>query len=274
MKVPHVYSVFPPLAGSSSVADFAHALSKATMKSGSVDQIISRLPADSIVVINDLELFWERTTDGIAVIEKLCHLIDKYGDKILFVINMNPHAYQLINQWYRLKDRFTQVINMQPFTSEDLKDLVLRRHKSSGMGFGYKSDHKQLSELKTAALFDNYFLMSRGNPGTALNAWLASIVSVSKDFIQISKPSNPSLSTFKSIDEEWLALLVQFVLHKRLTNDRIKRIFEWDNHKTRQIVTAMKRAGLVAEKSSEVYHLDMYMQPFIVAYLKDKEVLC
>jgi amino acid transporter len=268
-----VYSVFPPMMGTKSLDGFNQAMSKATKVKGDSSQILSRLSSGSIVVINDLELFWERSTDGLTVIHELENMMDSFSHKILFVVNLNPYAYQLINEMTSLGDHFIEVINMMPFDAEELKDLVLRRHQSSRIPFGYGKNYELLNPVRIASLFNAYFNYSEGNPGTALNGWLAHIKSASSEGLDIKKPEKPSLTVFKNLNEDWIMLLVQFVLHKRLTNERIVTITNRSYQEVETLVLAMLRAGIIIEKAAGVYHVSPFILPFLITSLKEREVL-
>lgn len=272
-KKASVYSVFPPMTGTTSNEGLDQALAKATKLKGDSNQILSRLNAGSVVIINDLELFWERTEGGLAVIEGLEKLMDEYAHKILFIVNLNPHAYRLINEMTSLGDHFIEVINMHPFDAEELKELVLRRHQSSRIPFGYGKNIDQLNAVRIASLFNAYFNYSQGNPGTALNGWLAHIKNSSMSGLEIIKPDTPNLSVFEHLNEDWIMLLIQFVLHKRLTKERIMAITNWTEFETETLILAMLRAGVILEKAAGVYHISPFILPFLIKALKEREVL-
>ncbi|MFK7953769.1 MAG: hypothetical protein AB8B73_13070 [Ekhidna sp.] len=272
-KSSSVFSMFPPIPGTSTSEGFNQSLSKATQKRGNAEQILSRLPMNSVLIINDLELFWERSEEGLKVIEKVEKLIDQYGDKILFVVNMNPHAFRLIDQMSSLEEHFIELISMEAFGAKDLTQLVMKRHKSSGFAFGYNEKQGQINELKTASLFNDYFNYSKGCPGVTLNGWLSNITASGNDFITINKPASPSLKVFDELDNDWIMLLIQFVLHKRLTEAKIMRIAKWSSDLASEKIHAMMRAGLIIEKSNGVYNLDPVLHPFILDALKERELL-
>lgn len=272
-KVKNVYSIFPPIAGTTSTTTFREIFAKALQQKGDLRQMVHRLPADSVIIINDLELFWERSEEGMEIVKRLEELIDELGRRVLFVVNMNPHAYRLMNQLTSLGDRFIELIPLKAFSAEEIQALILKRHKSSGLAFGYHEGAGQLNEVQMASLFNSYFNYSNGNPGTALNGWLSRIKKVNKGYIEVTRPEYPSLDNLKQLDAEWDMLLVEFILHKRLTTNKICQITGWTKSKAKAVVLAMLRAGLIIEKSSSVYHLDPFIQPFIVDALKDKELL-
>jgi len=269
----YTYSIFPPFHGTNDVQGFYDALKKATQMNGTGDQIISALANGSVLIINDLELFWERTAEGLEIINLLERLIDTYGQRILFVINVNPHTYKIINQLTDFSDGFIEIINLSPFDAKEIKELVLGRHRSSGLSIKYKSSEEEISDLQLAQLFNSYFNYSQGNPGTALNSWLAHITKVSEKGLLIEKPDTPPLSGLQELNEEWTMLLTQFVFHKRLTVEKIIRIISWDQMEIEKLLLALLRCGIIEERSTGVYHVNPYVHPFLVMALKEKEIL-
>ncbi len=268
-----VYHIFPPIPGTTAVEGFEKSLSKALQKRGTAQQMLSRLPEKSVLIINDLELFWERSDQGMEVIELIGDLIDQFGDKILFVANLNAYAYRLINEAAKLEDHFIEIINMMPFDAEELSELVLKRHKSSGLKVNGIEKEEQLSELQIAALFHSYFKYSHGSPGVTLNGWLSNIEKANKEYISVKKPIYPSLEVFDKLDDDWTMLIIQFILHKRLSASKIVRITGWSSAQTEEKILALRRAGLIVEKTGGIYNLDPVMYPFILDAFKEREVL-
>ncbi len=68
-------------------------------------------------------------------------------------------------------------------------------------------------------------------------------------------------------------LLTQFVLHKRLNLEKIGKVCQWKTAKTKSMILAMSRAGIITEKSPGIYQIDPCMHPFAVKALIEKEVL-
>ncbi len=269
LKNQHVYTVFPSSQGSRSIDDFNKAIAKATQKRGEAQQILGRLPAGSTLVINDLELFWERSEGGNAVIKLLQQLINQYSHKILFILNTNPQAFKIINQENCIEPYFIEIINMMSFDAEELKDLVMKRHKSSGLGIVYH-DEKVLTEVQLAHLFNKYFDYSSGNPGTALGGWLAHINKLSKGNLIINKPAFPALSIFNDLDENLQLLLTEFVYHKRLSDASIAKVMKWSEEHTNSMILSMQRSGIITEKVPGTYQIDPFLQPFLVQAFKEK----
>ncbi|MEO9872087.1 hypothetical protein [Ekhidna sp.] len=272
-KSSSVFHLFPPIPGTTSIEGFEKSLAKALQKRGTSQQMLSRVAKSSILIIHDLELFWERSEDGLEVINLIGKLIDQFGDKVLFVANMNAYAYKLINELTAVEDHFIEIINMAPFDAEELGELVLKRHKSSGLKIHFDEKSDQLNELQLASLFHSYFKYSHGSPGVALNGWLSNIHKANKEYICVQKPDYPSLEVFDKLSDDWTMLIIQFVLHKRLSIPKIIRITEWSEGQVVEKILAMQRSGLITEKTGGIYNLDPVMYSFILDALKEREVL-
>lgn len=271
-KSSNVYHMFPPIPGTSVVEGFEKSLAKVLQKRGSAKEMLSRIPDKSVLIVNDLELFWERSEQGIEVIVLLESLIDQFGDKVLFVVNMNAYAYRIINEMTKLDDHFIEIISMTPFDAKELSELVLKRHKSSGLKISSEKEG-QLNELQIASLFNSYFKYSKGSPGVTLNGWLAHIHRANKEYINVKRPVYPSLEVFDRLNEDWIMLAIQFVLHKRLSESKIMRISSWDVEQTKEMILALLRSGLIVEKAGGIYNIDPVIYSFMLDALKEREVL-
>ncbi len=267
------FAVFPPLQGTIDPTEFERSLQRATLMQGSTREILTQLPYGSIVSINDLELFWERQHDGLQIVQLLSQLIDEFSGRCLFIVNVNPHAFKVIDPLSGFSQRFIEIINMEAFDAEMIKEVVMKRHKSSGLALSFAKKTGSLSDIEIAKLFSKYFSYSNGNPGTALNGWLANIRKVETEQIEVAAPVKPSLAFLKDLDTNWLMVLTQFVLHKRLDVGKMQRITGWEFPFVKSLLLAMIRSGIIVEKASGIYMIDPYLLPFIVRYFKEREVL-
>ncbi|MCB0296411.1 MAG: hypothetical protein KDG51_14515, partial [Calditrichaeota bacterium] len=64
-------------------------LEKALQTRGDYPRIFENLPARCAIIIDDLELWWERSRDGFAVVAQLLALIEQYGAQCCFLVNLN-----------------------------------------------------------------------------------------------------------------------------------------------------------------------------------------
>ncbi len=232
------------------------------------------LPQGSVLIFHDLELWWERSLAGWEVINLMKDLIIDFSKKFLFVVNMNPYAFDLMNKMANLQDAFISVIPLMPFDSKEIQELIIRRHHSSGLEFVLnKSREYELSKIRMASLFNKYFNYSEGNPGTALKGWMENIVRVSAKSIYIRYPHIPDIKILTELEENWKVVLVQMMLQKRLSYDRINRVFFSDDATTRGIINSMLRVGLIEARREDLYIVNPFIEPHLLKVLKKEELL-
>ncbi|MDX1372555.1 MAG: hypothetical protein R3321_08790, partial [Nitrososphaeraceae archaeon] len=241
---------------------------------GSVEEIFQSIPPNSVVIINDLELWWNRSEDGFNVIDMILNLISKYSGRILFIVNCSVQSFRLINQIKRINDLFISIIHCEPFDAEDLKNIIILRHSSSGMKFKLGgSEEDSLSELSKATLFNSYFNYSKGNVGVALNTWLNHIINVDENVITITSPVEPDISMLEKLDIEWLVYLAQIILHRRLSIKSLTKLMMNDEEHNLKVVASLLRAGLIVEKIEKIYGINTFIEPYITKILEKKELL-
>jgi amino acid transporter len=266
--------LFPISTGSTQVSDFIAELSKTTGTQGNLHEIMDAQNPGSVFVIHDLELWWERSLDGCEVIKLLINLIKEYSKRFIFVVNLNPFAFDLINKMVSLQEVFISIIHLEPFDSKEIQEMIMRRHRSSGLKFILKKNEEEgLSDISIANLFNKYFNFSEGNPGTALKAWLVNIIKISEKGIIMRYPHLPDMKVLSEIDDDWKAFLIQLILHKRLTFSRFDKIFGQDEARTHGIISALLRTGLIEERSEDLFIVNTFIEPYLIRSLKREELL-
>ena len=267
-----VYHVFASQDGSTNPDDFVAEFSRVTGVNNNLNGIMNALPHHAAVVIHDLELWWDRSPEGMGVIRMVTALISSYADKCLFVINMNPFAYELINKIDNIHDRFIASIWCQPFSSIELKNLIMTRHRSSGLTFTMENKKEGgISDIRLARLFNEYFDYSDGNPGVAMSAWLNSIRTISDKNLTMKPPPIPSIEIFDHIPALWSAILIQLVLHKRMSVQKLQRVLEAEPEQIAVYLKTLRRTGLINERTTGLYVIDPYVEPHLVRAFKERE---
>jgi hypothetical protein len=149
--------------------------------------------------------------------------------------------------------------------------MVIRRHRSSGLKFKLdKREEESLSEVGLARLFNGYFDLSDGNPGTVLYHWLSNIRKVSAGTIHIKSPAHISLQPIEEIDDDSIVVLVQLSLHKHMLYNKLEKVLGIEAHITRAIVNSLLRRGLIEERANRLLLINPYVEPFVRTVLKRK----
>ena len=270
----NVFTLPAPYGGSTDVNIFKDAIEKTFEVKGSYYRIFNSLPNNSVLIIDDLALWWEKSGNGANVIKQIIDLIDKYGNRCLFVVNANRYCLDVLKKTNNFDSYFINVINLGPFNSEELQKIILARHKSSNFNilFGRRVS-ETVRSWDYARLFAKYFSYSKGNVGVALHAWLANIKVVEGDNIYIRQPKVPELFIFDYLKPEWYILIVQLILHKRCNLRKLSRVCQTNIAEAKNIVEVLKRSGIISENNPGVYEMNAFIYPHILSKLVEKEMM-
>lgn len=270
----HVHTLTPPYAGSIDPNLFKKTLESVFEISGSYYKIFNTLPENSVLIIDDLALWWEQSEQGFAVVSQLIELIDKYAHRCLFVVNLNKFTFSLLRRLHAVENYFISIIEIQPFIAEELQQVVLRRHESSNLKLRM---HNRLREhirsWDYAKLFSRYFTMSGGNVGVALQYWLANIGVVRDNTLYINTPHIWDTTVLGMLKPEWYLLIIQLLLHKRGNLRKLSRLLRENPQDIKETIDILLRAGIIEEKNPGVYELNVLLYPFILKKLSEKEMI-
>lgn len=304
-----IYQVNPPDAGSINMNVFGKAIQRVIndredIEAGGALRSLKDVEKDSVFIFNDIELWWERSKDGLVVIDQMLKVINQYGGRLFFIFNGNIHSFRYINRLTNFSDSFQKMLECEPFSAEEIKDIVLFRHKSTGIR--YRLNNKREDDItgwRQARLFSKHFNYSKGNVGVALNAWISNIHSVSLSdkaaelsvskgtgLVQIREPRIPNLGRLRHMNPDWLLIIIQFILHKKMTIEKLKRVAHLPIEEVIGQVNLLLRAGVLVystagrAKSKEteqegdvvkdiVYELNQFLRPHLVNDLVERGVL-
>jgi hypothetical protein len=257
--------VDPPIGGSTDLDHFSQKIQALTNSQDEIHDIFNNMTYETTVVINDIELWWERRIGGDEVLNKIVELIQIYSSKVLFIVNTNSHSFNIIKRLVPFEDNCQSIIECEPFNAKELQQLIISRHNSSGITFSYKgSTEESISQLTLSLLFNSYFNASNGIPGVALNTWKSSITDSQEDIIFIKKPENPNFNILMDLQPDWLTILSLFIQHKHLDIEKLLRISDYPIEDIRTIILNLKNAGLIVYKNESVMTLGRISEPFIV----------
>lgn len=264
----NIHQLRAPQACTSNIDAFqAGLLDALNARNNSLEDVFLALPPGKVIIIQDLGLWWERKPGGSAVIDCLKDLIDKFGHKCLFIITVNTFALQLLQQWSQIKSFALATVSCEPFDARELKDLILLRHNAGGLKLNYdKKDEEKMTAWDYARLFNNLFELSFGNPGTAINLWLASIKKVAGKTLYMETLYLPPTNIFDRLSPDQWFYVLQFVIHRRFTVDTLAANLELPAQRVYTDIRELIRSGILIEKFQGIYSI----RPGLDLYLVDK----
>ncbi len=271
---PNIFHVPAPRECTANATLFEQTLLKVLGRGNSLPYSMEMLPAKSTIVVNDLELWWEQKPSGTQVVERIVGLMQQYGHKVLFIINVNQYALKIINQLSEINTRALDLVICQPFDAQELQELLLVRHRAGGMTFLLEKKREEaMTNLDYARLFNRLFHLSGGNPGQAINLWLAGIQELSGTTLIMRKPASNAVSFSEPFSQEEIYYILQFILHRRFSISRLSAMLQTHTAETEARIRALVQKGILTEKFPEIYCLNPALEIHLVKKLKSLELL-
>jgi amino acid transporter len=255
-------------------------IQKQTGQKGSIEKIIKSVGENVVMVFEDIELWWEKQENGNQSLTQLFDLIEKFSNKIFFIISINSFSYTIIGKMLNIEPFLLDKINCKPLNSRNLQETILFRHRASGLKFSLdkhaaingRTDEEDFKSKHFAILFSKYFSYSKGNVGASLLGWMANINSITDNKIFIKTPKQINTNELEKLDNELIIYLYQFILHKRMDIQKIARVMLGNNQTVQKKVDFLLRSGLLV-KTGINYQINAYLYNAIIGVLKNKDIL-
>jgi len=269
-----IITLTPPPTGCTDVKEFKQLLQAALETNQSVEQHLRMLQKKIVIIIEDIELWWEKQPQGQEVIIQLHELIRKYSKRVLFISTVNIHAYKVINQISNIEANYLSVINMGAMDAKDMNEMIMKRHNTSGLKFIHKKKtQEQFHTWDYAKLFNRYFNFSRGIPGIAVHAWVNNILDIEDKTINIRYPNTPHIEVFDQLSTEQNWHLLLFVLHKNMNLDKFSRLTNFTKHEAFLEFEKMLRKGLIYKTDDNIFRINILIHHLIVQHLQNNRLL-
>jgi len=261
--------VSPPLGGSASAEAFRNALAAAIGERGTPEQLLAGLDQGSVVVIDDIDLWWERRPGGLAGIDEMIRVIREATNNVGFVLAGSSHAIRLLDDVRPLSRLATVHLRCEPLAAQQIKDVVMTRHTSTGLRIQLgNTSEDAFTEWSLARLFHAHFEHSKGNVGASLRAWVAHVTDVTDERLHIRRPSNTSWDALGDLRPELTAILVELLLHKHASMDKLQRVTNMGGSELSEALAELRSIGLVIEYRRSVFQMTPQAHTPVTAWLE------
>lgn len=217
-----------------------------------------------------MELWWTRSPSGSEHLIRIINLIKQFGNTHLFVLDCNTIFYQHIRQYLPIDEQLLDTIITSSLPISEIEKAIMNRHRSGGMKFIWKNKSEdKMSSRGKSELFRKITAQTEGNIGMAFYMWIGNISSIEGNEINLSDFNNQQLPVITN--PEWENMLVQILMHKKITLKRLKEVYHNENdYDVENNLQSLIRAGLVVKISSNSYTASPYMLPYLMKYLHNK----
>ncbi len=239
-----------------------------------------------ICILEDLHRIYMRTIDGFTLLEKLMLLINRTGDRILWIISCNQFAWAYLDKAVGISKSIQRVIPMNPFKSNEMRELIRKRHQASGYRSAFEVPEElqksrkyrrlRTSEKQEEAVRDHYFRrlneLSSGNIRTALLFYLRSIRVDENNTLLICTITFDE-TFLQGLDNEDLFTITAIVQHGGLTEEQHAAVFRSTVTKSRTILSHLQAKGIILRNERDSFYLHPFIYHQAIRELKENNLL-
>ncbi|MEZ4460991.1 MAG: cation:proton antiporter [bacterium] len=213
-----------------------------------------------VIVVENGEKMFERTEQGIELCMTFLQLISDTVDNALWYVLMGTPAATWLETAIGFIDYFTHSVTLEPFGLDDLRTMVMQRHRVSG--FDAHFDRRLLRPLEwvrnpmamseavrdhESEFFEALTRLSGGNPLLALLYWLENVRldETNDQMIHVSALPQVEMKLADSVSLEKGLVLSTLVQHRSLTAVQLARILKRDLPEVRTELEHLSRLGFV-----------------------------
>lgn len=242
---------------------------------------IANHKGQQVIVLDGLERVFLRNTGGFDCIHKLLSIIVSTNSQAFWICSVSLHASNYLNKTISLKENFDYLIELSNISSEEMRNIVLKRHRLSGYIVVYEDDAKQLVENKKnkerqseleIEYFHNLNKFADSNISLSLYFWLESISQFTDKELYIKQFRAPDFSFLETLTAEKIYTLLLIVLHGRITIDLHAKILNLSKERSFWILNVLKEDSIVLFKGN-YYTLNGILYRHVVSLLQNKNLI-
>ena len=243
-------------------------------------KVFSGLEPNTIVVFEDLELWWEKSENGNQMIQQIFDILDEFSQNIFFIVTINSDTLKIIEKMIKFQSVFLDILYCKPLNSNSLKEITLFRHQASGLKFEFingitlngKKTEESFKSKNFANLFSKYFNYSNGNIGVCLLTWMSNIRKIEDNRLFMQLPKSAEIPEFENLEKDDILLLYQLLIHKKMDISKMSRVLLQSESKLQKQLDFFKRAGIVVFQNSG-YEISPYINEIVKTYLEKENML-
>ncbi|MGE3544200.1 MAG: hypothetical protein AB7L28_09710, partial [Kofleriaceae bacterium] len=267
----NVLWIAPPIGGACTRAAVASALEVATGRQGNPAALLDRLPERSVLVFDDLDLWWERRPGGLEAIDAILELVADRGDRVGFVLAGSEAPLRVLQNLRPLSRFVYAQLDCQPLVARALEKVIMTRHGSTGIALKL-AGRKSFGTWTRARLFDAHFAYAKGNVGYALRSWVTHLDSFTQDHVTIRMPRLLDWDAIDDLKPEHVALLIELVLHKAATASKLQRLTERSAEAVADGLAELTSIGLVIQNRRRIAQLNPFVHVPVLDWLHRREL--
>lgn len=239
----------------------------------------------NICILENIHFMYLKTVSGFGGLEKFLNLLSRTKNSIFWITTCTLYSWQFLKKAIGIDSHFQQVLSLYHITPQELKSIIMKRHRASGYllefeSFGNprkmkksKSDDENPFQANLENIyFDKLHQFAGGNITTAIILWLRSIQRFSKDKMILSANLDIDFSFLNTLSEDNVLTLSAVLHHEIMSPESHSVIFNQKMDRSRLQLENLENEGLLV-KNGHGYQIHPFIYRPLVEILKNKNIL-
>lgn len=269
-----VYQIRPPDGGSADPAIFRRIAQQQINPEINLQSGLNELQDGSVIIIDNLELWWEKYPGGYKVIDIVLKLLEQYRQRFFFIFTCNKLALDILSHTSQLVQKVTSVLECSPLNAEELEAIIRNRHQASGFKIVLKNQSQEyLLPWKNAKIFARLFILSGGNISNSLASWLGMITGVQDEYVEISLTSSPDPDVFDHLKPVEDDAIYQCLIHRKMSKMKLSRISGINQTQSARILQRLESLHILRINSQGYFELEPTIMHLMCKYLQRRSII-
>lgn len=244
---------------------------------------IRRKKKRRVVILENIQNCYIRSISGFEAMEQMLYLISETNDEILWMSSCTRYAWLFFDKVLNISDYFTHTAETDKLDAEQIRELILKRHRASGYQLKFLPDEaikksrsfrkvmdseEDTQEYLRSRYFEKMAKMTEGNASIAMIFWIRSIHEFDDSYFYIMPFDFASINRIDELESPELFVLAAFILHDSLMPEELARIMHYSLPESKLMVSRLNSRSILY-RSEDGYMLNHLIYRQVVRVLKE-----
>ncbi len=239
------------------------------------------------VVVEGMQNLYLRHMNGFDAMERFLLFITETASSVFWMVTCTRYAWNYLDDVIQCSATFTDVVETDAMSADDIRDAILSRHRVSGYravfipsdsvkrSRAYKkrlNDEDSRQDYLEARYFDDLATWSRGNIKIAMLFWLRTIRGITSDTFTIEPLTADLIEVGDAFGLDELFAIAAILQHQDLSVDELAMTQNRPASDCRMPLTRLHARRILTVRNGR-YSLNAVLLRPLTRYLQSKNIL-
>lgn len=215
---------------------------------GELQRSLESRETRAVILMEGGEFLFLRDARGLDAARAFLSLVTATSDRVFWVVTFERLAFEFLTSVLHLADAFTYVLDIDLLDRDEVEQLILSRHRTSGLGLSFRREIELDGDESTRQrrFFGDLHAASGGHPVLASYYWLRSVQELDASGRIVVGPLRPlPTDLLAPLDGVRRAALGTLMLHGGLDRDSFAQAMRLAPDESASLLAQLRHMHLV-----------------------------